>query len=208
MMRLKFIYSRIRIGIYTFALGLAAVWMYNGFLIGSEYVHVDLPRAESAEVLQVFPKKPFAGMAWGGSGPHGPHVSLYSISTKDEFQITVVLGNFLEVPIYMPRRRQSPDSVPYFMECQDAKGSPIYVIPSEFQFTSDVIELQPSKELRIGIPRPESATVCAIAVPFEEDRAAAFRLADPEIYRTTNDVVFFERKGWAASRIFELSEFD
>ncbi|HEV8593452.1 MAG TPA: hypothetical protein VGQ55_15210 [Pyrinomonadaceae bacterium] len=53
---MKLLYSRFRISLFTFALGLAAVYMWNGLSIGMSEVPVDLPKIESNdEIMVVFP---------------------------------------------------------------------------------------------------------------------------------------------------------
>ena len=51
---MKRIYSRLRIGMMTFALGLAVVYMINGLSIVWSEVQVELPSAKSANILVVF----------------------------------------------------------------------------------------------------------------------------------------------------------
>lgn len=47
--------KRLRIALMTFALGLAAVYMWNGMSIAMDYIPVDLPKVISNEVLFIFP---------------------------------------------------------------------------------------------------------------------------------------------------------
>src|SRR5215207_7915914 len=49
------IYSRVRIALTTFTLGLAGVWMANIFAITDQEVFVDVPTAASDYILFVFP---------------------------------------------------------------------------------------------------------------------------------------------------------
>lgn len=66
--KMKF-YSKVRIALMTFTLGLASVWMANGLEIAWSEVPVDLPTAESGEVLAIFPiERRFMPRGGGGSG--------------------------------------------------------------------------------------------------------------------------------------------
>ncbi|PYT01090.1 MAG: hypothetical protein DMF63_05365 [Acidobacteria bacterium] len=46
---------RVRVALMTFTLGVAAVWMVNGFAIANRNVPVDLPSAIHGNVLLIFP---------------------------------------------------------------------------------------------------------------------------------------------------------
>lgn len=53
---MKRFYSKFRIALMTFALGLASVFIMNGSLQFSDEVLVNLPETESGEILIVYPK--------------------------------------------------------------------------------------------------------------------------------------------------------
>ena len=67
---MKRIYSKFRICLMTFALGLASVFILNGSLQFSDEVPVNLPKTESGDVQIVFPRyeneMPYGGGAGGG----------------------------------------------------------------------------------------------------------------------------------------------
>ena len=50
---MKRFYSRFRIALMTFALGLASVWMFNG--LNSNEIYVELPKVQSDYVIFVLP---------------------------------------------------------------------------------------------------------------------------------------------------------
>ena len=62
-------YSRFRILLMTFTLGLASVFAFNGSLKFSDEILVNLPETESGDVVIVFPKCRFEMPFSGGSGP-------------------------------------------------------------------------------------------------------------------------------------------
>jgi hypothetical protein len=53
---MKKFYSKFRIALMTFALGLASVFVMNGSLQFSDEVQVNLPKTKSGEILIVYPK--------------------------------------------------------------------------------------------------------------------------------------------------------
>ena len=53
---MKRIYSKFRIGLMTFALGLASVFMINGSLQFSDEASINLPETNSKSVILVYPK--------------------------------------------------------------------------------------------------------------------------------------------------------
>ena len=53
---MKNIYSRFRIMVMTFALGLAGVFTFNGSLKFSNDVYVNIPKTEIGDVIVVFPR--------------------------------------------------------------------------------------------------------------------------------------------------------
>ena len=52
---MKRFYSKFRIGLITFAFGLAGVFMFNGSLQSSDEISVNLPKTESGEIIVVMP---------------------------------------------------------------------------------------------------------------------------------------------------------
>lgn len=68
---MKRFYSRFRILLMTFAVGLASVFVFNGSLKYSDEVPVNLPKTNSGDAIVVFPRclyeMPFGGGAGGGS---------------------------------------------------------------------------------------------------------------------------------------------
>ena len=53
---MKRFYSKFRIGLMTFALGLASVFVMNGSLQFSDEVTVNLPETKSESVILIYPK--------------------------------------------------------------------------------------------------------------------------------------------------------
>ncbi len=53
---MKRYYSKFRIMLMTFALGLASVFIFNGSLNFSDEIYVNLPKTEYGEVIVIFPK--------------------------------------------------------------------------------------------------------------------------------------------------------
>ena len=63
------VYSRVRIALMTFTLGLAAVWMVNVFSIADCDYPVEVPAAVSADVLYIFPvEEKYIGPTGGHGG--------------------------------------------------------------------------------------------------------------------------------------------
>ncbi len=208
---LKFSYSRIRIGMYTFALGLAAVWMYDGFLIGSEYVSVELPKSNSDEIFQVVLRKPFTNLG-GGSGPSAPIVFLKQVPRKDPSRLYFALKNPTEKRIYVPRvptsDRKNNAAHAHFLVCQDFRGGPIYVLSSGPEFEQWPSELKPDSETVFSVKRPEQARACILIVPYDFWAGAAQRLANDGFLRNTDLYSFRDYIDHYATYTFQLSDSD
>ncbi len=54
---MKRFYSKFRISLMTFALGLASFWMFDGFSNGLVEVPVNLPKVQTDSVIFIIPKK-------------------------------------------------------------------------------------------------------------------------------------------------------
>ena len=67
---MKRFYLKVRIGLMTFALGLASVFVINGSLQFLDEVTVNLPETESGEVIVIHSKYPDE-VWWGGGGCGG-----------------------------------------------------------------------------------------------------------------------------------------
>ena len=61
-------YPKFRISLATFALGLASVFMINGSLQFSDEIPVNLPKAESGEIIVVLPETSCQMFGYGGGG--------------------------------------------------------------------------------------------------------------------------------------------
>ncbi len=68
---MKRFYSRFRIMLMTFALGLASVFVFNGSLKYSDEVSVNLPQAESSSVFEIITKENWKGYQFVGQGCGG-----------------------------------------------------------------------------------------------------------------------------------------
>lgn len=165
---MKSAYTRIRIALYTFAIGLASVWMYNGFQIAGNYIHVDLPEVESAPVIQVFVKSIFDTMG-GGSSHGGPTVTLKRLENIESPRLKFRISNYLDRPVYIPRinssNQASKDFIPYFVVCQNSDGGRLYTIPTTFEFASVPSRIASKSKADFTIEKPASAQRCALAVP-------------------------------------------
>lgn len=67
-------YSKFRIGLMTFALGLASVFMMNGSIQISDDIPVMLPKIQTESPIIVFPRhwnEKLNGSYWGGGGADG-----------------------------------------------------------------------------------------------------------------------------------------
>ncbi|MGH9949329.1 MAG: hypothetical protein ACRD6X_19320 [Pyrinomonadaceae bacterium] len=184
--------------------------MHNGLLIGSQYVHVDLPQSKSADVFQVFTEKPFANRG-GGSGPSSPIIHLSAIRKKDPSRLFFTLKNPTEKPIYVPRIPSSKGSsyaaLAHFLVCQDYDGGPIYVLASGPEFEQTPWELKGNGEVSFSLKRPIAKT-CFLIVPYDFWEAPAQRLADDGFLRNTDLYTFSKYLKAYVTYRFELSEFD
>ena len=209
-MRLRVTHSPLRVGLYTLTLGLAFVWMHNAFLIGSSVVPVELPEARSADILPVFIERSRFVNRGGGSGPHGPNVSLREVESRLAAGSSFRLDNYLEEPIFLPRRliRTSQVLIPYFLQCQDKIGGPIYVVPTAFEFDTSPIELKPRQSLFLTVPFPYSARNCVVIVPYAYSEAAATSIAEQNPFKARTEDDFIDRfANWAGvNGAFEISE--
>ncbi len=79
---MKKFYSKFRIGLITFALGLASVFMMNGSLKLSNDIPVVLPKTQTESPIIVFPRRKsetLNGSFWGGGTAGGAEFKKLSI---------------------------------------------------------------------------------------------------------------------------------
>ena len=69
---MKRFYSKFRIALMTFALGLASFWMFDGLMSGLIETPVDLPKVKTDNVIVIFPRyskeMPFLPCCGGNGG--------------------------------------------------------------------------------------------------------------------------------------------
>lgn len=164
--------------LFTVALGLASVWMWNGFQISRENVTVDLPMVQSDQILSVFAIEQRWMPIGGGSGPDGPHIGFY-VESENEHAITFQLWNYLKKrPVFLFVRNDgsanSKTSVPYFLECLEP-GTLRSVTTSE-SFEGKILRLSPRQHIEFDVPRPKSKGRCWVRVPIDNDPAEIERL--------------------------------
>ncbi len=162
-------HSQFRVLLFTLAIGLAAVWMWNGVRAGREYVHVDIPSVQSGELIQVFGVEHRWMPIGGGSAPDSPNVS----SDLEERGNAVVfkLSNYLrDTPIYVASTGKGESlQIPFFLECLSPPGlTPTRYSPA-FVFSGQVTKLDERESLEIRIQRPEIKGRCWISVPYSRD---------------------------------------
>ncbi len=84
---MKRFYSKFRIGLMTFALGLASVFISDGSLY-SDKIYVDLPKTNSGEIIIIFPRYgelPSTGA--GGSGQRRIIIESKSLKNKNKIKL-------------------------------------------------------------------------------------------------------------------------
>ncbi len=178
---MRLFYSRFRVLLFSLAFGLASVWMWNAFAIGSGVVVVNLPEARSDTLVQVFGIERRWMPSGGGSGPHGPYVSLRMIS-ENAAAVTFELSNFLGGPAIFVAggTKGTGNSIPYFLECLPHGSNRAVVIRQPLRFDGSIKRLDDQKSIEITVPKPEGAGKCWLLVPFDRDAATiAANFASP-----------------------------
>lgn len=194
-MRVK--YYRIRIGLLTLALGLAGARFFDAYHKTDE-VWVDIPEARSAEILPVFVKHRFSGLGGGSGSAHGT-ISLTYDERSDSDRIEFELENYTDRPIFLPAVT-GISQIPYFLECQSQKYGAITMLPSDLDFSSEIIQMAPRQHMKIRIPRPENAKTCVLVVPFGYTSSEAKIFANRDLFLIKNDVDLLERlPNWTRS---------
>lgn len=96
---MKLFYSRFRIGLMTFALGLASVFMMNGSLQHSDEVKVILPKVESSSVIEIITDEKWEGFetvghACGGRTKYGGESSSTGYRTSDMRLVSISTSSY------------------------------------------------------------------------------------------------------------------
>ena len=91
---MKRFYSKFRIGLMTFALGLASVFVFKGTVQLSDEIPVDLPQVQSSEVFEIITKENwkgfvFVGHGCGGRNKYGAESSVTGYRTSDWKYVSV-----------------------------------------------------------------------------------------------------------------------
>ncbi len=168
-------YRKIRPALFTLALGLASVWLHSGWVISSDHVAIELPKA-STEVLLVTLKNRYSGLG-GGSGPHGPSVSL-ELKRRSSDHLTFRLANLTAKPVYIVHLPSttggSVQTVPYFMECWGGERvGQISVVSTTLDGVFELRKLEPEISLEFTISAPQKFSNCSVYVSYAEDFADA-----------------------------------
>jgi hypothetical protein len=200
---MKAIYTRFRIAFYTFGLGLACVWLYQGLLISAEHIEIQLPKVESETVITVFPMNRYSSLG-GSSGPDGPTVILRRIEESDTTKLMFRFENHLEEPIFFPSVKNRAGAVPYFLECLDSSNGPISVIPTDFDFGPVPARLATGAGTTFAVENPGSYGACGIYVPYEITESAAQNLVPQGTYESDNWYAFRDRTSHWKGEVFEL----
>ena len=196
MRRLRVVYRPYRVGLFALALGLASVSMIRGTTVNPQFVDIQLPIVQSSTVLPVFVETSRFVTKGGGSGPDRPGVTLFQGETRADSSLSFRLTNYRDEPIYLPRlkpqSRISKSAVPYFLECQDERDGPIYIVPSAFEFDRNVVRLDPEDELTLLINPPTSARNCVLLVVFAESESAALVMATQNPFSSMKESSFLD----------------
>ena len=193
MHHLRGIYSRARIALYAFAIGLASVWSYNAFLVGSESVNVALPTAGSSNVLAVFVERSRFVNKGGGSGPDHPVVSITQIQTRSSV-LSFRFENALNKPVYLPKvESKALTRVPYFVECQERENDAIHVVPQDLAFAPNPRKLDSGQSLTLNVNPPVWARACVVIVPYAMNESDASDLALQNPYISSWEHDFLEK---------------
>jgi hypothetical protein len=93
------IYSKVRIMLMTFALGLGSVNFFNWYFINKDEIAVNLPKTQSASVFEVITKRNWkgfesVGVGCGGRNIYGGESTAAGYRTNDLRSITVSTSSY------------------------------------------------------------------------------------------------------------------
>jgi hypothetical protein len=96
---MKRFYSKFRIGLITFAFGLASVFTINGSLQFSDEIPVNLPKTESSSIFEIITRENWkgfipVGQGCGGRNKYGGESSATSYRTSEWKHVSVSHGGY------------------------------------------------------------------------------------------------------------------
>ena len=96
---MKKIYSKLRIGLATFALGLASVFFLKGSLKFSDEIDVNLPKVESSSIIEIITREKWkgfipVGQGCGGRNKYGGESGTTGYQTSDWKHISVSYSSY------------------------------------------------------------------------------------------------------------------
>src|SRR5688572_3055471 len=163
---MKRFYSQFRILILTLALGLAGVWMWNGWT-SADFVTVDLPKTQSADVIEVFGAEKRWLELSEGSHYRAGLIMLESSVTSEMEKLTFVLQHYAdERPSFVNIRRTTDPNIidisPYLLECRD--GIRNVILARSADNSHGFISKRQVRDLMFQVEKPSVSGVCQIYV--------------------------------------------